>query len=144
MTFGIALIIYELYPLAPPRMLSTLGFVDTMRLLGPGEYHAASDALLYNPYAAMPSLHFGLAFLMSLILLRNRGVVWKVVALSYLGVMLAAVVITGNHYIVDGLAAVGVVALSYIIYTLIMSIRRGAVGTLLSTVDDLRGGARTP
>ncbi|PCH89948.1 MAG: hypothetical protein COB86_06880 [Dehalococcoidia bacterium] len=56
-TFSITIVLYEIYPLAPPRMLSTLGFVDTIHHFGPDSYHTATDTFRYNPYVAMPSLH---------------------------------------------------------------------------------------
>src|SRR3990172_1390866 len=68
---AIALVIYWLYPVAPPRTLPELarlydnggpvyvrGFFDTMHeYLGYG-YQAQSTQTFVNPYAAMPSPHF--------------------------------------------------------------------------------------
>ena len=145
-TFGITLIIYELYPLAPPRMLSTLGFVDTILRFGPEEYHAASDALLYNPYAAMPSLHFGMTFVVSMYFLRSRGeVICKLFVLGYLGLMLASIVVTGNHYIVDAVGSVCVVGAAFIIYNLSVSLlcklKKNSSTTLLDRRNPTRGKA---
>ncbi|MYS91704.1 MULTISPECIES: phosphatase PAP2 family protein, partial [Streptomyces] len=56
----LALVGFWLYPLAPPRLMPTLGFIDTV--------HGVQDfsqpdygtlTALTNQYAAMPSLHFG-------------------------------------------------------------------------------------
>ena len=118
--FCIAAVSYELYPLAPPRLLPSLGFVDTLGLLGPYEYHGSMDAALYNPYAAMPSMHLALVFLIAIIAVRHARLVWKVLSLSYLSLMLLAIVVTGNHYWVDALAAAGVIGLSFAIYQLIV------------------------
>ena len=120
----IGLIIYELYPLAPPRMMIALGFVDTFQVLGPSEYHTTSDAMLYNPYAAFPSLHFGLAFVASLAFLRSKRVIWKALALVYLVLMLMAIVVTGNHYFVDALAAIAVVGLAIFVSNLLRYLPR--------------------
>ena len=59
---GVALAIYILYPVAPPR-LAGLGFVDTVT--HNAKVNLSSDLLgsLYNPFAAVPSLHFGYALL---------------------------------------------------------------------------------
>ena len=59
---GVALSIYLLYPVAPPR-LAGLGFVDTVT--HNAKVNLSSDLLgsLYNPFAAVPSLHFGYALL---------------------------------------------------------------------------------
>ena len=137
-TLAIGLIIYELYPLAPPRMMIALGFVDTFQVLGPSEYHTTSDAMLYNPYAAFPSIHFGLAFVASLAFLRSKRVIWKTLALVYLVLMLMAIVVTGNHYFVDALAAIAVVGLAIFVSNLLRYLprnlgrRRIASGRLLS------------
>src|SRR5918996_142565 len=59
--------LYGLFPVAPPR-LAGLGFADTV------PHHAginlSSDLLgsLYNPYAAVPSLHFGYALLVGVVM----------------------------------------------------------------------------
>lgn len=134
--FCIAALSYELYPLAPPRMLPSLGFVDTLGLLGPYEYHNSMDASLYNPYAAMPSMHLALVFLIAIIAVRHAGLVWKVLSLSYLSLMLLAIVVTGNHYWVDALAAAGVIVLSFGIYRLVV------VLVTKTTATSLFGGLR--
>ena len=80
---AIALVIYWLYPVAPPWALNALadrfdpnapsyvtGFFDTMQAyLGYG-YQAQSTRAFVNPYAAMPSLHFGWDLLLGI------GIVW--------------------------------------------------------------------
>ena len=110
--------------MAPPRMMIALGFVDTFQVLGPSEYHTTSDAMLYNPYAAFPSLHFGLAFVASLAFLRSKRVIWKALALVYLVLMLMAIVVTGNHYFVDALAAIAVVGLAIFVSNLLRYLPR--------------------
>jgi hypothetical protein len=124
LTFGIALVLFETFPLAPPRMFANLGFVDTLQLFGPKSYLTTSDATLYNPYAAMPSMHFGLVFLISTAWFGSRLLVWKLAAAAYVGLMLAAIVITGNHYFVDAMAAVVAVGLSFLICASFASLRR--------------------
>lgn len=105
-------------------MMIALGFVDTFQVLGPSEYHTTSDAMLYNPYAAFPSLHFGLAFVASLAFLRSKRVIWKALALVYLVLMLMAIVVTGNHYFVDALAAIAVVGLAIFVSNLLRYLPR--------------------
>ena len=138
-TLAIGLIIYELYPLAPPRMMIALGFVDTFQVFGPSEYHTASDAMLYNPYAALPSLHFGLAFVASLAFLRSKRVIWKTLALVYLVLMLMAIVVTGNHYFVDALAAIAVVGLAIFVSNLLSHLPRNLVSRKIASGRLLRG-----
>lgn len=54
-----ALVIHVAFPLAPPRMLPSLGFVDTLRESGLRIYSANPNDSVANQFAAMPSLHFG-------------------------------------------------------------------------------------
>jgi hypothetical protein len=101
---GIALAIYLLYPVAPPR-LAGLGFVDTVT--HSAGINLSSDALgsLYNPFAAVPSLHFGYALLVGIGVARiARGRIAQVIGWSYPGVMLLVIVATGNHFFFDALA----------------------------------------
>ena len=57
-----------------------------------------------NPYASLPSLHVGWALLISLGLFISTEKVWlRVLACLIAPTMLAATVITGNHFIVDGI-----------------------------------------
>jgi hypothetical protein len=101
---GIALAIYLLYPVAPPR-LAGLGFVDTVT--HSAKVNLSSDALgsLYNPFAAVPSLHFGYALLVGVAVARiARGRIAQVIGWSYPVVMLIVIVATGNHFFFDALA----------------------------------------
>ncbi len=107
-TTGITLVVYYLYPTAPPRMLSNYGFVDPMTL---HHYAAAGGeqlgSYLYNPYAAMPSLHVGYALVVAWALfLAYRSPVVRVLAVLYPLTMAASVIISGNHWLLDVAGAV--------------------------------------
>ena len=57
--FGIALIGYTVFPTAPPRFLPEWGFIDTVaQFTGVPQDSVTVDAL-FNPYAAVPSMHAG-------------------------------------------------------------------------------------
>jgi PAP2 superfamily protein len=106
---AVALVIYVLYPVAPPR-LAGLGFVDTVT--HSAKVNLSSDMLgsLYNPFAAVPSLHFGYALLVGLTIAAvSQGRLGKVIGWSYPVVMLLVIVGTGNHFFFD--AAGGAVAI---------------------------------
>ncbi len=116
LSYGIALVLYASYPLAPPRMIFYEGFIDTIRVWGPGNYYAAANSLFYNPYAAMPSMHFALVFIMGLIFWRCKSRAFRLVAVLYPATMLISIVATANHYLLDAIAAVAVVGLGLVIY----------------------------
>src|SRR3712207_5793164 len=72
----------------------------------------SSDLLgsLYNPFAAVPSLHFGYALLVgaSVALIARRPLV-RAAAAAYPVAMLFIIVATGNHFFLD--AAAGALAI---------------------------------
>jgi hypothetical protein len=106
----IGLVSYRLYPVAPPRLAEGHDFVDTMQEHSKVSYQAQSMGPFVNPYAAVPSLHFGWSFLLSvaLVMARPRGVLVWAVAATQPVLMFIAIVATGNHWVLDapaGLAA---------------------------------------
>jgi hypothetical protein len=107
---GLALVGYLAFPAAPPR-LAELGFRDAVTD-GAG-VNLSSDLLgaLYNPVAAVPSLHFGYAVIVGAglaLFATSRALRW--VGAAYPLVMLYVIVATGNHFFLDALAGGVVVA----------------------------------
>lgn len=126
---AIALVIYWLYPVAPPRELPilsdqydpnapahVLAFFDTMRQYLGYAYDTQSTRAFVNPYAAMPSLHFGWDLLLGIAIIsafRKRP--WLYIALP-IGIGLPtlqvlAITSTANHFWIDAVAG-GIVALA--------------------------------
>ncbi len=109
---AIGLVIFMLHPVAPPRLLPS-GFVDTVTELS-NSYRVLQPPSLVNKYAALPSLHVGWNLLVGLAVYRtNAGPAAKVFGVVSPLLMFAAVVLTGNHYVVDGLlgAAIAIVGM---------------------------------
>lgn len=102
---GLALIGHMLFPLAPPRMLPELGWVDTGLAMGQSVYGADAEAGLANQFAAMPSLHVGWAFLVAVFLIRAIRSRWRWLWIAHPVITFAVVVVTANHYWMDGLVA---------------------------------------
>jgi PAP2 superfamily len=101
---AISLVIYVLYPAAPPR-LAGLGFADTVTRNA--KVNLSSDLLggLYNPFAAVPSLHFGYALLVGAVVAWLASNRWaRLLGAAYPAVMLFVIVATGNHFIFDAVA----------------------------------------
>src|SRR3954454_13686027 len=100
-----ALIGYVVFPAAPPRFLPEWGFQDTVSDYFGGASQTAG--VLYNPYAAMPSMHVAFALMVAipaLQLMRPRAV--KIAWMFYPLLVTFVVISTGNHFWLDG--AVGV------------------------------------
>jgi PAP2 superfamily len=125
---AIALVVYWLYPVAPPRELPelaaqydpnappyVLAFFDTMKEYLGYAYDTQSTRAFVNPYAAMPSLHFGWDLLLGIAVImafRERPLVWIAVPI---GVLLPlsqvfSITTTANHFLIDAMAG-GVVAM---------------------------------
>lgn len=103
---AIALVGYVVFPTAPPRFMPEWGFIDTVADLTPVNvsHTSASMSALFNPYAAVPSMHVAFALLIGwpLARLARRRVV-KVLWLLYPFLMTFVIVVTANHFIVDAL-----------------------------------------
>ncbi len=99
---AVGLVIFVLYPMAPPRFILESSFVDTVTLHSDA-YRVLQPPSLVNQYAAMPSLHCGWDLLMGIALFRYgpRGRRWAAVLLPI--AMYIAVVLTANHFFLDGL-----------------------------------------
>ena len=80
-------------------------FLDTIAAFGPSGYGTREMGKYYNAYAAMPSLHFGWAVVFGVFFLRVPNVLVKICGLIYPAPMLSAIVMTGNHYIIDAIGA---------------------------------------
>jgi membrane-associated phospholipid phosphatase len=121
---ALALVSYALFPVAPPRLLPESGIVDTLQALDNFSYQAQSTEFFVNPYAAMPSLHVGWAFLVSIGVVRafpgNRIVL--LLAVLHPIAQWASTVFTGNHYFLDGVGGV-VVALAGLGFATLMQQR---------------------
>lgn len=101
---AIGLLIFALFPVAPPRLMPDLGLVDTITRHSQS-YRLFQPPSLTNQYAAVPSFHFGWNVLMAIALVR-QGASWLPRALGLLAppAMLLSIVLTGNHFIVDAVA----------------------------------------
>ena len=109
---GLALAGYVLYPTAPPRMLPELGFADSVSDFT-GVSSDASVNALFNPYAAVPSMHVGFALMLSVPMIRMARRTWaKALWALYAPVVTLVVVVTANHWVLDAVAGAAVAAVS--------------------------------
>jgi hypothetical protein len=103
---AIALVSYTVYPTAPPRFMPEWGFIDSVSdFTGVHVSHASSTmTALFNPYAAVPSMHVAFALMIGwpLARLARRRVV-TALWLLYPFLMAFVIVATANHFIVDAL-----------------------------------------
>ena len=100
---GLALIVYMVYPVAPPRLMGAGdGFVDSLKKVSDIDLHGGVFAGWFNPHAAVPSMHFGYALMIGmvgLVLLRSWPL--RLLALAYPAVVFLTITGTANHYVAD-------------------------------------------
>ncbi|GGX07267.1 inositol phosphorylceramide synthase [Streptomyces malachitofuscus] len=107
-----ALVLHLAYPLAPPRLLTATGLVDTARLYGPSVYGPPGTDELSNQFAAMPSLHFGWALMVAVGLIVVSRTRWRWLWLLHPMVTLLVIVGTANHFWLDALVAAALLGLA--------------------------------
>jgi hypothetical protein len=121
----IALIGYLTYPLMPPRLLDAyplnwdlqFHFRDTLDLF-PNLWSFKTGPVRHvgNPYAAMPSLHFGWSMFCACVVFTNARRSWvRKVAVAYPFLMLFTIVVTGNHFVLDAVGGALAFGLAYVI-----------------------------
>jgi PAP2 superfamily protein len=111
-TWLIAVPIFALFPVAPPR-LADMGIVDTVSEQA-GVALTGRSTIFYNQLAAVPSLHVGFAVAVGVafaVVLRWRWA--KALALLWGPLVSLSVIATGNHYFFDIAAGLAVTALGF-------------------------------
>jgi PAP2 superfamily len=107
---AIGLVVFALFPVAPPRMLG--GYVDTVHVFS-STGGLAHPTGFTNEYAAMPSFHVGWLVLVGVVtmpVINHRAL--RPLLLIPAGVMFLVVMATANHFVLDGLAGAGVALFS--------------------------------
>jgi hypothetical protein len=99
-TWMIAVPVYALFPVAPPR-LAGIGMSDAVSEQA-GVALTGRSTLFYNEIAAVPSLHCGFAFAIGIALAAAaQSRTTKILALAWGPVVSLTVVATANHYVFD-------------------------------------------
>jgi hypothetical protein len=92
----LGLLTFWLFPVAPPRLVPEAGVVDFHVLLG-------REHSFVNDYAAVPSFHVGWTMLVGYLFFRSySGHRLRWLSWAPGGIMLTTVMVTGNHYWLDG------------------------------------------
>ncbi len=136
---GVGLLSYTLFPLAPPRFFSWRGFVDTLALYNGVNYDHPGIATLYNPFAAMPSLHAAFALFsgIGLIWIGRRWFHWALGVIHPI-LMALAVVGTGNHYVLDVIAGFALAAIAWIVVPRLLRSRGDSLDDWLTVTPAAR------
>ena len=105
----LACLLVQVVPVAPPRLLPGLGFVDTALVRGESVYGPYGTGLA-NQLSAMPSVHVAWATIVAVFLWRAGGPLLRGLGVVHLALTVTAVVVTANHWWLDGVVAAVLVA----------------------------------
>ncbi len=121
---ALSVIGYALFPTAPPRFLPELGLDPSSAVTGNTPYLSHPGDPLFNPFAAMPSMHIGLSALLawSLALLAGNRVL-RTLLFAYPLLMTYIVVASGNHFVLDA------------VFGLLTAAAAAGVATLLARIN---------
>jgi hypothetical protein len=119
---GLSLLV-QLIPVAPPRMLPADHMVDTAVLYGQSVYGSVAG-FQADQLSAMPSVHIGWALLVAVVVVQVSRSRWRWLALGYPAATTLAVVVTANHFWLDGVAAAILLALALLIQRGARAVRR--------------------
>ncbi|GAA2129370.1 phosphatase PAP2 family protein [Streptomyces synnematoformans] len=108
-----ALVGYYSFPLAPPRLMEGMDFVDTVRVHETlGSMSSGNLANVSNQYAAMPSMHVGWSVWAGITIAVLAKPLWvKVLGGLYPVLTLIVIMATANHFWMDAVG--GVVCLAF-------------------------------
>ncbi|MCU1396312.1 MAG: hypothetical protein JWM34_4740 [Ilumatobacteraceae bacterium] len=142
-TFALAiagcLTIQALIPMAPPRFLTDLGFVDAAIKYHLSVYGQGGSGVS-NELAAMPSLHVAWSVLVGVAVVATSTSKWRWLVILHPVVTILAITITANHWWLDGVVAVMVLALGWAIQhwvtIAVARVREGRDGTRAGPADD--------
>jgi hypothetical protein len=99
---AISVIGYAFFPTAPPRFLPELGLDPSSAVTGNTPLLSHPGDALFNPFAAVPSMHVGLSVILAWSLgLLVRPKVLRVALFAYPLLMTYVVVASGNHFWLD-------------------------------------------
>jgi hypothetical protein len=104
-----ACLLVALVPVAPPRLIN-VGMVDTATAYGQSVY--ATGQLGADQYSAMPSVHVAWAFLVAIAVIGATRSRWRWLILLHTAVTVYVVVVTANHFWLDGVVAIGLLGIS--------------------------------
>jgi hypothetical protein len=131
-------LLVQMIPVAPPRMLTDMGFVDTATLYGQSIYGPFGSGIA-DQLSALPSVHVGWAILIAYVVIKVSTSRWRFLILLHPFVTSVVVVATANHFWLDGIVAAGLLGLALAITTPLesrLAVRRARPAAAASAGDD--------
>jgi PAP2 superfamily len=104
---------YALFPTAPPRFLPELGLDPSNAVTGNSPQISNPGDPLFNPFAAMPSMHVGLSVILAGSLgMLVRPLILRSLFFAYPLLMTYVVLASGNHFWLDAVFGLVTAALA--------------------------------
>ncbi len=100
---GLSLLI-QLVPVAPPRLTDETGMIDTGLAYGQSLYGVLGRGIA-GQLQAMPSIHVAWAALIGWAVWEASSSPWRWIGPIHFAITFIVVALTGNHYWLDGIAA---------------------------------------
>jgi hypothetical protein len=101
----LACFVIHLIPVAPPRLIGGTGFIDTGLRYHQSVYGPVGTGIS-DQVSAMPSVHIAWAALIAWGAIKASSSRWRWLVLLHLVVSMIVVVVTANHFWLDGLVAI--------------------------------------
>jgi hypothetical protein len=116
-----ACLLIQFVPVAPPRLLAGYGFVDTAQVYGQSVYAAFGSGA--DQLSAMPSVHVGWAVLVGFAAVTISRSSWRWLITLHPLLTIFVVAATANHFWLDGIVAIALLALALAAQTAARSLR---------------------
>ena len=104
----------QLIPVAPPRMFPGLGFVDTGLRYGESVYGRLGQGMA-DQLSAMPSVHVLWAVLIGIAVVVISPSRWRWLVVAHPVATIMVVTITANHWWMDGIVAVTLMGIAWVV-----------------------------
>lgn len=99
---------------APPRFLTDLGYEDLSEVYNMSVYGPVGTGVS-GQFVAMPSIHVAWAGVIGFGIIAAGASRWKWLFAAHLPITVLVVVVTGHHWWLDGIVALGLIVLSLLI-----------------------------
>jgi hypothetical protein len=117
----LSVVTYNAFPTAPPRLATGLRFDGAPFHFEDTVFASGGVNLSFDKYAAVPSLHIVWALIAGLSLaIAARQPIIRLIGLAHPFLMAISVMVTGNHYLFDCLAAAAITGIAFLISVLLL------------------------
>lgn len=107
-------LIIRFWRVAPPRFLTDLGYIDLSDVHGMAVYGPVGTGVS-GQFAAMPSIHVAWAGVVGLGIVAASTSRWRWLFAAHLPITIFVVSATGHHWWLDGIVALGLLAVALVI-----------------------------